>query len=344
MTLLVFVLVEGVSSLILFANDLLEPTQGRNSAVYQMHDEELGWVNIPNLRMDEIYGPGTYLQTNSLSLRSDSNSPRAIPDGKKRILCSGDSFTLGIGVSNLETWCAALASLDPSLETANLGEAGYGIDQMYLKYQRLADSLDHNLHIVAFITDDFRRLGLETFVGWDKPAFQLEDGELVLINTPVARRAFYVPWLSSHRHFFDDLRVIQLGDRALRKLGLANSSPGAVDTEQKRREIALALFDRLEELGRSKGATTVLVYLKQRIQPVQGEEERIAWLREEMRARGIILIDLASEFDSLPAEALTRAFLPPPWGHYSPEGHSMVARMLLEKMRVHPELEALWTD
>ena len=53
-----------------------------------------------------------------------------MPPGKTRIICSGDSFTLGFGVDNEHTWPQQLAARNANLETVNMGQGGYGADPL----------------------------------------------------------------------------------------------------------------------------------------------------------------------------------------------------------------------
>ena len=40
------------------------------------------------------------------------------------------------GVGNDDVWCKLLESIDNRIETVNLGQGGYGVDQAYLWYKR----------------------------------------------------------------------------------------------------------------------------------------------------------------------------------------------------------------
>jgi len=81
-----------------------------------------------------------------------------VPPGYLRVIGSGDSFTLGHGVANGQTWCARLEEIDPRFENVNMGQGGYGADQAYLSYRRDRRRLDRDTHIFAFISDDLHRL------------------------------------------------------------------------------------------------------------------------------------------------------------------------------------------
>ena len=67
-------------------------------------DPLLGWVNQRSVDIPDAYGAGVRLTTNSCRFRGTSELDDAIPAGKIRIVCSGDSFTLGYGVGDAETY------------------------------------------------------------------------------------------------------------------------------------------------------------------------------------------------------------------------------------------------
>ncbi len=116
---------EGLCSLGLLSWDLVfrskRPVAER---VHTDYDEELGWVNRPSVQIKDLYGPGRTLTINAQGFRATRDYPVEVPEGKVRILASGDSFTLGYGVGDADTWCAALERTDPRLEIVNMGQGG----------------------------------------------------------------------------------------------------------------------------------------------------------------------------------------------------------------------------
>ena len=154
---LVFLICEGLSStaFVAYRIFLRKPLAER---LHTGYDETLGWINLPNIYIEDMYGPGIYLKTNGQGFRNNKDFSPRTPNNKSRIICSGDSFTLGYGVDNDHTWCQLLVSINGRLETVNLGQGGYGIDQAFLWYKRDGSKLDHDVHIFAFITRDFVRI------------------------------------------------------------------------------------------------------------------------------------------------------------------------------------------
>jgi hypothetical protein len=181
--------VEGLASFALLARDMRK-TSGLAERRHTKYDSDLGWVNGPGVHITDMYGPGVYLRTNAQGFRNDHDVDPAVPAGKFRVICSGDSFTLGFGVDNDHTWCHLLSVLDPRIEAVNMGQGGYGVDQAYLWYKRDGAKLATNLHLLAFVTEDFPRMQSDKFLGFGKPTLALEHDSLVVKNVPVPTRAY----------------------------------------------------------------------------------------------------------------------------------------------------------
>jgi hypothetical protein len=157
-----FLLFEGFSSIALIVHQVACCRVVFAGRLHSRYDRELGWVGIPNLYAADVYGPGKYVKTNSLGYRNQRDFDRRVPPGNVRVLCSGDSMTFGLGVANDDAWCQALEARDPRLQTVNMGQSGYGIDQMFLWYRRDIDRLDADVHILAAIDNDFVRMLSDT--------------------------------------------------------------------------------------------------------------------------------------------------------------------------------------
>ena len=335
--LVVLTLLEGLSSVALFGYEaLFKSEQGLRSRVHVEYDETLGWVNIPGLRMPDMYGAGVGLEINQQSFRNTEEFEAAVPNGRIRVICSGDSFTLGIGVANADTWCQRLESRERRFQTVNLGEAGYGVGQIYLKYEKLGKRLDHDLHVVAFIDDDIRRMRVGNFFGYGKPMPRMRSGEVVIENLPVPQAGYRVPWITHNVRLFNELRSVQFGRKVLGKL-----SPNKPDgmSPQEARDVAIVLFERLREANLQKGSTLVLLLLEQSMWGLGQREELSHYLELELGKRGFHFIDAAAVFRELPPEELTAMF-DPEWAHYSVRGNEKIVDLLHRELLAIPEVAA----
>lgn len=285
---------EGVSSLLLFGRAAIVATRPVFAEeINTEYDPEIGWIAKKSFVAPNLYGPGVGLHTNARGFRGQSAFDNAVPAGKRRIVCSGDSFTLGYGVADAETWCARLGSAD--VETVNMGQGGYGIDQAYLLYARDARALDHSVHFLAFVTHDFARMAMQSFLGYAKPTLAVERGALVVRGVPLPRR--------------DRARTARRLERATRSLRTAELLTGLTRTNEARsnvpderpdttgtRAVMAQLVADLARMNAAKQSRLVLVYLP-------GQEDHLneqarPW-REQMRiiadSLGVTFIDLIPE-------------------------------------------------
>src|SRR5271167_1056249 len=51
-------------------------------SLYTEYDRDLGWVNLPNVYLPNLYGPGKYLKTNSQRFRNNRDFTLQVPPGK----------------------------------------------------------------------------------------------------------------------------------------------------------------------------------------------------------------------------------------------------------------------
>jgi hypothetical protein len=344
LVLLGFVLLEGLSSTLLFVGDVLRASRGALAErTHTRYDELLGWVNVENVTIENLYGEGLDLRTNSQGFRANQNYDVTPPLGKLRIICSGDSFTLGYGVDNDHTWCQLLAGLDERFETVNLGQGGYGIDQAYLWYRRDGTRLQHDVHLFTFITADFWRMRSRTFHGYAKPFLDVRDGKLLVENVPVPRTAFFAPWLARNMQLVDRLRTVAL----LRSL-LPAASDSELPGEAHTREVLAKIIEELAALNQSKESLLVIVLLPTQADYSSNESRGLRrFLTDELNRQQILFFDLVRDLRELPPVELQRLFIQEGGGideaasgHYSVRGNELVARLLHERLVAIPSIAA----
>ena len=331
-------------------------TKSLAKRTHTKYDPELGWVNESKIYLPDIYGPGVYLKTNAQGFRNDNDVGSAVPAGKIRVICSGDSFTHGYGVDNGHTWCARLSAFNDRLETVNMGEDGYGVDQAYLLYKRNAAGIEHQLHIFAFITDDFYRVLSESFLGYAKPVLELRDGALAVKNLPVPKRDYYFPWITQNIETLKTLRTFVFVDKIAHKMGFAaagNSKKlSQAERDEKARRIAHKIFEDLKRLNEAHVSRLVLVYLPTVFEiegrPLPGwtaPEDWAKFLAGESRTLGVPFINLFPEFQSFPRATEAGLFIrkgqlpyPEAEGHLTNAGNELVARVLYHRLRSQPAI------
>jgi hypothetical protein len=327
---LIFILFEGLCSVVFLATQLHRPVAERRHTQY---DALLGWVNIPNLFVKNMYGEETYLRTNAQGFRNNNDFSVPAPDCMLRVVCSGDSFTLGYGVENDNTWCQLLSRIDARWEPVNMGQGGYGIDQSYLWYMRDGIHLDHRVHVVALVANDFHRFG-NTFLGYHKPYFRMQNDSLLLCNVPVPKRSLYLPWLTENiRVVKKNLRSVYLFKKILNMIipGAAKSGTSPRSDSEKN-AVTLKVFEELVRANNSKHITTIVVYLPTR--PDMAGRDTINadfrnFLRSELPGRGLLYFDFVDDFKKLPEPDRSEMFIGSHWaGHYSAKGNQYIAEIV----------------
>lgn len=301
---LVFALLEGVASLAFFVwsarMSYWRPLPERSHTVY---DPELGWASRKASVARDVFGPGLDVTTNARGFRNASEFEVSVPPDKMRVVALGDSFTLGYGVADSDSWPAALERLCPRLEVPNMGQSGYGIDQSYLWYLRDGRVIDQDVLVLAFIDDDLLRVRHDDMLGYGKPVLRLIDGELVATNVPVPRAPYLLPALTQNLALLERLRMVEL-PRALIARFAPRPVPGETMSEAEAQQVDEAIFRALARAAAERDARLLLVHLPHL---AQDRPDQIAELPalgvaalERVRAEGLVFADLAEELARVP--------------------------------------------
>jgi hypothetical protein len=339
---LLLIVIEGTASLVGFAIALSEglkpPERGR---LYMRYDPDLGWSNVPDTHLESFYGPGRSLTINGQGVRAKrAYAARPLP-GKLRTLCTGDAYTFGTGIDDDSTWCAQLERLDARLETVNLGQDGYGLDQSYLRVRRDGVALDFDLLLFAFERDDFSRMEKDDYHHYAKPVLRVgPSGELEVHNVPVPDDGARMPWLMRNASLFERLRIVELARPALR--ALRRPAVGLAPPELA--ELSGKVFEELARLCEQRRATLVLVYLPTFADYDKPGELWRTRIAREARKRNLAFVDLVDELRGLPRSEVARFFEPGEGANdgsqaaFSEAGHAWVAQALLAHLRRLPPL------
>ncbi|MBI3491208.1 MAG: hypothetical protein HY047_05410 [Acidobacteria bacterium] len=340
------VAIEGAASWVLLVRDLALKRQYVAERRYTTYDPELGWINVANVYIRDMYGPGVWLRTNRQRFRNDKDFDKAVPAGKQRVIVSGDSFAFGFGVDNDHTWCQRLASLDPKLEVVNMGQGGYGFDQAYLWYKRDGVALNHHAHVMAFISEDFDRMQSDTFVGYGKPVLDVDHDSLVVRNVPVPHAPYSVRFPALRLDDLRNLRIVDLLGRLQHALWPARSQRASFSTtwsDAKMDEVLHRILEDLKHLNAAHASTLVLVHLPRRVEiPSERLPPSVEKVVKLARDLGIPVIDLAGDFHALSPEEIDGMFIKEGQvdylgaaGHLNERGNAFVANI------VHAQLAKL---
>ena len=339
---------EGITSIYYaFREAFVSPPVAES--LYTAYDRDLGWVNLPNVYLPNLYGPGKYLRTNSQRFRNNEDFTLQVPPGKTRIICSGDSFTLGFGVDNDDTWPQLLAARATNIETVNMGQGGYGADQAYLWYKRDGAPLDHKIQILALISPDFYRMQHSSFNGYGKPMLAVENDRLVTTNVPVPRSMeVWSPKLARAANALSNLNLTRLLRTVFKLDTAASMTESRKERNQQTSVVVSYMLDDLTAINRAKNSVLVLAYL-----PTQEEhvgDLATSWrkfLAEYARQRGILYFDLAEDFRHLSPRELDKLFIargaldfPGAAGHYTEAGNAFIADLIYQRLLANPETAA----
>lgn len=154
------------------------------------HDELMGWTVGPNRQSAD----GLYRSSVEGIRASEEGTSFAGTRGRTTIALTGDSFTFGQDVKYEETWGYVLGkTLGSEFQVLNFGVSGYGLDQMFLRYEKDIRRWKPRIVILGFISDDTERsMHVYSFISYSewtwpfsKSRFILRDGELSNIHAPV---------------------------------------------------------------------------------------------------------------------------------------------------------------
>ncbi|MFP6907487.1 MAG: GDSL-type esterase/lipase family protein [Verrucomicrobiota bacterium] len=301
---------------------------------HSRHDPEIGWVHIPGKQLKDFYGPGKTMSINADGLRGREDYVGKKPAGKKRVLLLGDSFTLGYGVDDSQTFTAHLQQLHPGIQFVNMGQGGYSIGQCYQWFKREGMKLQPDAVVFSFIVDDFWRMAsTRTGNGFATPDYQLSpDGTLQISGTPLPGKIGKGEAL---------VEVAQKRRFLLERISLARTMAALVGAlpeppKQKQRaevyEVGQAIIDRLRRELAAQHIPLVLVLLPEYNDLTQATFQNTYQgvsraLTGYCQPRNQPYVDLYPAFQQVgpPAEGY---FLQEQWRHYSESGNAFVANLI----------------
>lgn len=291
------------------------------------YDPLLGWEPLPGSSGVLVNQPISYSRD---GLRNQ-NAQVELPAGRP-ILAVGDSYTEGYGVKDDETWPAHLER-DLQKRVLNGGVRGYGLDQIVLRAEKLADIFHPDTIVLGFIAHDVGRVGRSVDESAHKSYFDPTGSGLELRNVPVPTTPFMGPRAWPRRI----LGYSYLLDFVMRRVGANTLWYGAeVPTGADDSEVACRLMDRFAELAqrhRVRGLVVSLAQYSSWTVPGAGAKDRavISRVLECARRRGLQTLDTYDAFaaagatsnpDSLYAE----------W-HFNDRGNALAAKLVAEVLR-----------
>ena len=304
------------------------------------YDEELGWINKPDTTLADFYGPGLSISINHNGLRGLQDFD---PDSQHyKIICLGDSFTLGYGVGDQQTIPHHLQQqLIEGTQVANMGQGGYSIGQSWLWLKRIGPELKPNLVVCIFIPEDFRRLATNrTANGYSTPQFDVIEGRVEVSNIPVPPKLDAGTYLPGHVQFLSTLKKHSSLARGIE--GLASSERSDSDADDEVLFCGLMVLKSIAQECQTMNSKLVVVLtptLSDANDPTFGARYKTcsnvmaAFLQREQ----IPFLDLLSEFDG---RQIGSVYLDEAFHHYNSNGNQLVANKLVEWLpKIVPEFQ-----
>lgn len=324
-----FAAIEGTTSTALFLKRFLtnpvtpNPQAVAPTSAYLQADPLLGWVNRPNVALENASGAGRWLHHNAQGYRDTQDTPPDLQPGEVRVVCSGDSFTFGFGVSDDETWCHQLEKLG-HWNTVNMGLNGYGLDQIFLRYRRDSPKIAHQIHILGFIYDDIDRMRSQiSFFKASKPVLESTPQGLRVVNDPVRDDWKMAPWIFSRQTEIQQLKTVEL----MQKLLPQPAGPHVL-TDAQIRQNTLAIFDELAALSKNSNHSLLVVQIPTLRDFADADRNaREKELGADLDRRGIARLDLIDKMKEIPLRDLTQYFIPGDY-HYTAAGNRLLAHYI----------------
>lgn len=319
-------------------------------------DPELGWCPQPERSI------GVYDYDWAGARIARAPLAREKRPGVRRIVAVGGSFTAGAEVGATDTWLARVEAEHEGLEVANLGIAGYGPDQAFLRYRRDGKPLAPDEVWLGYMPGATLRITTlfpPVYRHWSsvvafKPRFELDaSGALVHVPSPAqdfgefdrllhdqarfvealardfwVRRtpAAFAPRGTSWTHWFATTRLLVTG------LESGDREPAAwlADPESEVYRLMAELVASFAAEARADGAVFRLIVVPSRpdLQACRaGSPAYWSRLVADLERRGISTFDAGPAL--LAAGAATDDALWMPEGHYAPAANGIVADAVL---------------
>lgn len=329
----IVLILEGTLSFVSMIRGVSESAQPVHSAHrFMSHDSVLGWTAERGARNAGAYGDWRPLTTNETGLRHDGPVSQDPPEGVFRIVCAGGSGVFGVNVADRETWCSRLDDANAGVETVNAGQPAYGPDQTWLL---LRDYLGfrHDLLVVAFDSSDLFKLVSNEHVGFPKPRLTPSETGLDVLNTPIPKRPFLLPWVTLNADQFSQSHLLSSLLYRAPDAGIDNPSMSAMI-------VMSNLVPQLQALAESRDSELAVVYLPSHPAFEQRARQWRQSLASELSVREIPFIDLSEEGERGPSASAADFFTRE--AGLTPQAHQWVAEALGRELVAleSPELPA----
>lgn len=304
------------------------------TALVHVWDKDLALRQVPGLRGHKRTAEfATEIAINSRGLR-DKDYPYAKPQGSRRILCLGDSFTFGYGVEADQTFADVLERAlntdgedDGTWEVINAGVPGTGTAHQLAYFSLEGYKYDPDFVLLSFC-------GKNDFSDNVKHGiYSLSNGRLVKHDarlSSVGRIRRSIEALPGYRGIMTRSRLMMfVGHRltswiSVRRPSGPQDPAAAAAQKQEAYNLTRALILGLRDLCLARGCQLVITVVPESDGGDMRDE--VAQLVADVRAEGVAYLDLRSVFDG-GTEPATNYFYAVD-KHWNVSGHLLVAEAL----------------
>ena len=285
----------------------LQEVLSKNKADWLVADEDLGWVcqQKSQLRFPSPPKEGVLYQINKEGFRMPFNLEDSIPKEKKKVLLLGDSFMFGIYLEEEETIAAQLQKIKgEDYVFYTIAIPAWGLDQMYLAYQKYVDLILPDQVVLAFIDDDIMRSQEILFHGCGrKPCLKIEDDQLVVNNNNPAFWE-YLCWNN------------QIGNRLL-----------VANYQRKAARLCRFFLEDIIQKETEAGRKPAFIRIPVKIDLDKKEPRSVFSMQPLMEETGVRYKELYEPISKMGAVEYKQYYIPHD-GHFTPAGAAMLAKEL----------------
>ena len=328
-----------------------EYLENQDQSIY-VYDETLGWTFRPNAARQEYE-----FMINSAGLRSQREYSQRPPPDTLRIALFGDSFTAGDEVRDDETWGHQLEmKLNQAgirTEVLNFGVNAYGMDQAFLRWQKIGRGYAPDIVIFGFQPENLQR-NVNIFsnlyirgLPFSKPRFVLTaGGGLELLNSPVmpleqiadvfesfanhplAQYEYHYQSRDTAPRWWSFSRLISYLHEALKQPEDDEDSQAAMGPASERGRLGQVIVDAFANDVKASKAAFFVLYL-----PKQNVLRRVH--DGKPRAHQFLLdhFDKAYHYISFEDQLDVRFYLDYGWLHYGPEINNIAAQAAADEIQ-----------
>jgi hypothetical protein len=337
----------------------LEKLSEKRANPHIVYHPHLGWAPAPNtVSSDGLYA----FNSQTLRARSPSDdTPPNAPEGLRRILLIGDSFTLGGEVPYEQTWAhyleADLQTRGIRVQVLNAGVGGYGMDQAFLRWESIGKQFSPDVLIFGMQLENcHRNVNLDrpvympnTGLPFSKPRFVATPDGWKKINAPAlppqslpAILKDFSSWEWAGNEFFYNSRQYRVRPwhrsrliSVLLKILSGENEEGSFffDPKEEPGQVTMGILEMLNDSAQAAGVPLLVVHLPIRSGIKNGLRTRpleYQALLEEIRSRLDVVDPLDMLVESADETSLEELFMPA--NHYSQAANEIVGALLAEEL------------